>query len=646
MPPLPPSSPAAATPTGVIGTAGHVDHGKTALVRALTGVDTDRLPEEKRRGISIDLGFAELVLPSGRHAAVVDVPGHERFIRNMVAGSSGIDIALLVVAADEGVMPQTREHAEIIWLLGVTDAVVALSKADLAQDDWLALVGEDVRAFLRNTPFASAPVLPVSAQTGQGLPALRQALDDALAGARKRQNRGPARMAIDRVFSVPGFGTVVTGTLTSGALAVEDHLELLPRGGVVRLRGLQVHGRPVARASAGQRVAANLAGIARADVRRGHVLAAQGSLGTAERLAVRLRTLPGNASPLKNGQRLHLHLGTAEVLCRATLLADDALAPGASGYALLRLEQPVASGAGDRFILRSYSPVRTVGGGLVLEVGRHFRRHRAADLKALALIEQGDPRQLLLAAFAGRPRTVAAAARRAGLSTPEAQPHVDALGAAGQLVALGGTADAPLYMAEGDWGDLRASVLRTLEAYHARYPLRSGMPRGELRGTAMADLDARETAVALARLAAAGEVRADGERVALAEYAPTLRGALADVAERLVGQLRTAGLQPPPVTAALNAAGLVGDEAERGELLAHLVDTGRLVRVDATLYFATAVMREAVNRVRAYLGEHGTATVAELRDMLGTSRKYAVPLAEYLDGIHVTRREGDTRRLV
>jgi selenocysteine-specific elongation factor len=630
----------------VIGTAGHVDHGKTALVRALTGVDTDRLPEEKRRGISIDLGFAELVLPSGRHAAIVDVPGHERFIRNMLAGASGIDLALLVVAADEGVMPQTREHAEITWLLGVTDAVVALSKADLAQDDWLALVGEDVRAFLRDTPFASAPVLPVSAQTGQGLPALRQALDDALAGARRRQNRGPARMAIDRVFSVPGFGTVVTGTLTSGAVAVEDHLELLPRGGMVRLRGLQVHGRPVARASAGQRVAANLAGIARADVRRGHVLAAQGSLGTAERLAVRLHTLPGNASPLKNGQRLHLHLGTAEVLCRATLLADDALDPGASGYALLRLEQPVASGAGDRFILRSYSPVRTVGGGLVLEVGRHFRRHRVADLEDLALIEQGDPAELLLAAFSGRPQTVAAAARRAGLPPGEAQPHVDALEAAGRLVALGGTADAALYMAEGDWADMRASVLRALEAYHARYPLRSGMPRGELRGTAMANLDARETAVALTRLAAAGEVRADGERVALAGHAPTLRGALADVAERLVDQLRTAGLQPRPVTAALAAAGWVGDEAERGELLAHLVDTGRLMRVDPTLYFATEAMREAVDRVRAYLGEHGTATVAELRDLLGISRKYAVPLAEYLDGIHVTRREGDARRLV
>ncbi len=630
---------------GVIGTAGHVDHGKTPLVRALTGVDTDRLPEEQRRGISIDLGFAELVLPSGRRAALVDVPGHERFIRNMVAGASGIDAALLVVAADEGVMPQTREHTDIAQLLGVTAAVVALTKVDVVEPDWRALVAEDVRTYLQRTAFAGAPLLPVSAVSGEGLPELRAALDAALAAARGRPESGPARLAIDRVFSVAGFGTVVTGTLTAGRLSPEDHLELLPRGGTVRVRGLQVHGRPVLHAGAGQRVAVNLGGVAHTAVHRGDVLASPGSLRTVETLAVRLRALASLEGPLKNGQRLHLHLGTAEALCRVTLLEEDALEPGAAAYALLRLERPLAAGAGDRFIVRSYSPVRTSGGGTVLDVDRRYRRRRAADLEALALVEKGDPGELLLAALAGGPQTVVSAAGRAGLGVPLAQEHLQALSAGGRALAVGGAGDGALYATPAGWAELRAGVGRALAAYHDRYPLRGGMPREELRAAVLAGLDARAAALAVARLAAEGDLRAEGERVALAAHAPQLPPELASVAERLVGMLRAAGLQPPPVAEALAAAGFAGDEATRGELLTYLLAAKRLARADAALYFAAEPLAEAAERVRAHLRLHGSATVGELRDVLGVSRKYAVPLAEYLDRIHVTRREGDVRRL-
>ncbi len=637
---------AAPVPPGVIGTVGHVDHGKTTLVRALTGVDTDRLPEEKRRGISIDLGFADLALPSGRHAAIVDVPGHERFIRNMVAGATGIDLALLVVAGNEGVMPQTREHLDIALLLGVTAGVVALTKVDLVDAEWLALVTEDVRAHLRGTPLAGVPLLSVSALGGQGLPELRSALDATLAGAEGHQDRGFVRLPVDRVFSVAGFGTVVTGTLTSGAVSVDDRLELLPAGLSVRVRALQVHGRSVERVRAGQRVAVNLGGVGRADVRRGEVLATPGSLGAADLLAVRLLALPANATPLKNGQRLHLHLGTAEVLCRATLLEGDTLEPGASAFTMLRLERPVAAGRGDRFIVRSYSPVATVGGGTVLEVGHRFRRYRTADLQALVLAEKGDPRELLLAAFSGStPRSLANAAQRAGLPVAEAQPRAQALVDGTELIALGGAGEAAIYIAAHGWNDLRASVAQALADYHARHPLRPGMPREELRRAALAGIDARGAAAIVARLAEEGRVRSEGERVALPEHTPALPTDLAAVADRLVTALEAAGLQPPPVVEALAASGFSGDDAERGELLAHLVETGRLARVDAGLCFGARSLAAAVAQVRTYLREHGTLTVAELRDLLGVTRKFAVPLAEYLDGIHVTRREGDVRRL-
>ncbi len=631
---------------GIIGTAGHVDHGKTALVRALTGADTDRLPEEKRRGISIDIGFADLPLPSGRRAGLVDVPGHERFIRNMVAGASGVDLGLLVVAADEGAMPQTREHLDILLLLGVRRAVLALTKSDLVDAEWLDLAREDARALVAPTPLRDAPLVAVSSVTGEGLEALRGALDAGLQGAEASRDRGFARMPVDRVFSVPGFGTVATGTLTSGTIAALDHLELLPAGRAVRVRGLQVHGRAVPSARAGQRVACNLAGVERADVRRGDVLAAPGSLRAERLLAVRLEALSRLERPLRHGARLHLHLGTAEVLCRLTLLEGDELAPGASAFALLRLETAAAAGRGDRFIVRSYSPVTTVGGGTVVEVGRRFRRGSSPDREALRRAERGDPRDLLFAAVArGGPLPLAAAAAAAGLPVPEALAAAEELRRTGRLMILGdAAADGALVTPEG-WTAVADAARSQLALHQGRYPLRPGMPREALRRAVLPGPEPRVAGLVWNRLAEDGVLRIDGDLVALPGHRPELPEDLAGVAGRLCGVLDAAGLQPPAVGEALRQAGFAGDDALRAEFLAHLASQQRVERVAPDLYFSPAAVAAAALRVREHLRAHGTMTVAELRDLLGVTRRHAVPIAEHLDAIRVTRREGDVRRL-
>ncbi len=638
------SLPPIADVAGVIGTARHVDHCKTTLVRALTGTDTDRLPEEKRRGISIELGFARLELPSGRRAAVVDVPGHERFVRHMVAGASGIDLVLLVVAADEGVMPQTREHLAIALLLGVRRGVVALTKCELVEPAWLALVEDDVRALLEGTTLARAPMVHVSALTGQGLDELRVLLDQGLEHAAARLDRGLARLPVDRVFSVSGFGTVVTGTLTSGALQIEDRLELLPSRLPARVRGLEVHGSPVTRAAAGQRVAVNLVGVERAEVRRGDVLATPGALGAHQLLAVRLQVLPGHV--LEHGQRLHLHLGTAEVLCRVTLLEGERIAAGGQGFGLLRLEEPLAAGRGDRFIVRSYSPLATLGGGVVLDVGRRYRRQRAEDLEALAVAERGDPAELLREALRGPvPRTLAQAAQMAGLAPQEAAAAAAALLSQGRAVVLGGSGDGLLLLEAARWEDLRQRLTQELREYHRLFPLRAGMPREELRRQVLGAAEGRAATAVFATLVAQGLVRSEGEFLSLPGFRPQLSAAVQVQAEHLVSALEAAGLAPPSVGEALEAAGLAGGAAQQAELLAFLVSSGRLVRAEGQLYFGARAAAEAASRVRAHLQEHGAMTVAQLRDLLGVTRKHAVPLAEYLDGIHVTRREGDLRRL-
>lgn len=633
----------------IIGTAGHVDHGKTALIRALTGVDTDRLPEEKARGISIELGFAPLRLPSGRRAGVVDVPGHERFVHHMVAGAAGMDAVMLVVAADEGVMPQTREHVEILSLLGVRHGLVALTKVDLVDPELLQIAEQDVRDYLSGTFLAGAPVIPVSSVTGQGLDVLLRELDRLLDRVPGRDPRGPVRLPVDRVFVAPGFGTVVTGTLVSGTVRVGDGVEVLPGGREARVRQVQVHGERVEEATAGQRVALNLAGLEHRFVERGQVVCTPGVYSSTSRLAVRLELLPG-APPLRSGARVHFHLGTAEVSARVVLLDREELAPGSTCLARFGLEDELVAARGDRFVVRSWSPPRTVGGGTVLAPHSWHRRYVASHLESLRELESGGVSGELVALLEEGEvlRAAEDLAGRLGLAPDHVSAVLRELLDRGRVERIAG----PEEGGGGEWwaSATRMAVLRRraaelLAAYHVRHPARAGMPRGELRQR-LGIGDVRAFSALLAGWEREGTVRAAGDRVSAAHFRPASSGPLAR-ARRLVVEKLTAGRFSPPTAGELiEEVVRAGVEREHAaDLLETLAQEGEIVRISGELYLAPEVYRELCAMVTEYLRRHGSMTAAQFRDLLGTTRKYAIPLLEHLDAARVTRRSGDLRLL-
>jgi len=628
-----------------IGTAGHVDHGKTALVKALTGIDTDRLKEEKERGISIQLGFAYLDLPSGIRAGIVDVPGHERFIKNMLAGVGGIDLVLLVIAADEGVMPQTREHLDIIQLLGVERGVVALTKVDLVDAEWLGLVLGEVREYLAGTVLAAAPVIPVSAVTGEGLGELIAALDRAVQEVQERPAGGPVRLPIDRVFTVAGFGTVVTGTLVSGTVNEGDTLTVLPQGITGRVRSLQVHKQKTRSARAGQRVAVNLAGVEREAVQRGNVLATPGAFRASHRLDARVFLLP-TARPLKNRARVRFHLGTAEVMGRAVLLDRDELAPGASAYAQLLLEEPVVADRQDRFVLRSFSPLETIGGGVVLDpAAERHKRFRPEVLARLRTLESGSPAEKVLQQLgaAEAPREVSFLTTATGMPPEEVTRQVQELAAAGRVKVL--PVENQLFVLDARLYDkLKQKIGGILNAYHREFPLREGYPKEELRSRLFPDVPARVFQALLQALADDGLVALRGQAVALAGFGQVLPPATERLLAQLAALYREARFQPPGWEEA--AARLKIPPEEAGEYLAYLLRNNTLVKIDEGLIFHAAALREAQDMVVAVLRRQGEISVAEVRDLLKTSRKFALPLLEYFDQKRVTRRVGDKRVLL
>ena len=615
----------------IIGTAGHVDHGKSTLVQALTGVDPDRLAEEKRRGMTIDLGFAHMALPSGEVVGIVDVPGHARFLHNMLAGVHGMDAVMLVVAADEGVMPQTREHLDIIGLLGVTRLVVALTKTDLVDADLLELARADVLVELGRRGI-EATVVPVSAPRRQGLDDLVQALSTAIAEGAV-VDRGRPRLPIDRAFTMTGFGTVVTGSLVDGALRVGQQVALVPatRSGGVRIRGLQQHGRAVTEARPGSRIAANLQGIDHHEVRRGQVLAPPGTLRETTRVDVEVRVLEAG-SGLRHNSRVRVHTGTAEVAARLVVLGAERLEPGAQGWVQLRLGSPVAVRDGDRLVLRRLSPSETLAGGVIVDSAAPPHRRADALTVTAALAQRTDLRWRVLQEL-GRGRQGAGAAELAsGLGEDPAvvEATLAQLVGAGEAMEVGG--------AFWDLERWAAAVRRTrleLQAYHGRNPLRPGMPAEELRGRLA--LDARAAADALALMETQGlvERRARGA-VALSGWQPVLteaqRRAVADIERRLAAD----PLAPPRV-------GELGPGAV--ELCQYLEDSGRLARLAPDLYLLTEAVDAARDLLAAHLETVPAVTVAEARDVLGSSRKVVVPLLEYFDGVHLTVRDGDSRRL-
>lgn len=631
----------------VVGTAGHIDHGKTALVRALTGVETDRLPAEKQRGITIDLGFAALDLGNGRRAAIVDVPGHERFIRNMLAGASSVDLALLVVAADDSVMPQTREHLDILQLLGVPSGLVVLSKCDLVEAPWLDLVEEDIRQLVAGTLLESAPVVRTSATTGAGLNDVRQAIASLSASLPDRHDLGCFRMSIDRGFTVAGHGTVVTGTIASGRVRVGDELTLWPEGRAVRVRHIQQHDRPVSELGQGTRAALNLAGVRHGDTYRGQELAFPGWLEPSRVLGVTLSVLGDAGRPLRHRGRYRLHLGTDEMAATLTLLEGSSAEPGQSVLGQLLLARPVVAVHGQPFVLRQESPTATVGGGRILQpTGRRLRRRDAVGISRLRQRADRDPLVRIRAVMATRGLAGASESvliREAGIPADELAGWLERLGAGGEIVELATSPRCSLRVLAETVAELEDRLLRALGRLHASRPRQTAIRRGDIAAE-LPDLenDALITTL-LERLADQGRVVLSRHTVARTGQQPTLSQSERKLKAGLLEQLRAKTFSPPDFTELTAHAGAKAGLVR--ELLTLLVDEGQVVEVETNLYLdaeAEATMRE---RVRNYLATENTLTMAALRNLLGTTRKYAVPFGEYLDRIGLTEREGDLRRL-
>jgi selenocysteine-specific elongation factor len=626
----------------VVGTAGHIDHGKTALVKALTGIDTDRLPEEKARGITIDLGFAFLEEPGGLTIEIVDVPGHERFVRNMLAGVGGIDVAMLAVAADEGVMPQTREHLAICSLLHIKAGLVVLTKADLVEADWLELVRDDVAALAGGTFLEGAPILAVSAKTGQGLPELRAALRGIAAAVPPRRMDQLPRLPIDRVFTVKGFGTVVTGTLTAGRFAADDRVEIYPKGLASKIRGLQVHGRPVTEALAGQRTAVNFQGIERAAVERGDVVGLVGTLLASELVDGTLELLAEAPRPLKARDRVRFHAGTSEIMARVLLLDRPELLPGERAFGRFRLEAPLVALPGDRFVVRSYSPIVTIGGGTLLDVDPpRFRRKAPALLAHLTLLERGTPEEIV----EEHVRHVGVAGARTGalagrvpFGPDQLREVLSRLEAARRVLAV----ERDWYVHPESYDRLRGLARAALEQFHRANPLRSGMSREELRGRVGAP-DERIFAHVLTVLDAEGQVRAERDKVRLASHEVRLSPEQRRAVERIEQEFLKAEAAPPSPEEALGRVGLSGDEEH--ELFQLLVADRKLVRVKESLYFHATALDSIQDKVVALLRERREIAPGDVKDLLGISRKYAIPLLEHLDARRITARVGEKRVL-
>jgi len=627
----------------IVGTAGHVDHGKTALVKALTGIDTDTQPEEQARGVTIDVGFAYWK----DSVTLIDVPGHERFIKNAVTGASSIDLALFVVAADDGIMPQTREHLAILRLLGIPRGVVALTKTDLVEPDWVELVTEELRELFAETFLATAPIVPVSSTTGVGIESLRAELETAIATVTARRDPGAFRLPVDRVFSVAGFGTVVTGTILAGSVRPRDELVLQPQGRTVRVRGVQVHGQYVSAAGVGLRAAINVSDLDVADVDRGDTLASAGYFPATYMLDARLDILADAPAPLQHRDRVRLHLGPREVLARVVLLDAETLAAGEHGYVQFRLETPGVAAHGDRFVIRRYSPAQTMGGGVILDPSP--RKHRRQQPEVLATLRELDnvdtdrPLEEFLRSAGDSGRYAQEVARLLGASVDTVRNGLQTLVAAGQAATFDDRA-ADRYVHIDAWRPMCDAILAGLTAFHQAESLKTGM-----RGEALRLQVARHCVqtvydAALASLVAAGQVRTQASQVSLANHQIELSTELESLRQRVEKLLQDRGPVPP------NEAEIVGllqaNPAEVRAVIAVMQDRGMIVRLADHLLFAANVVRELEAKLVGYLQEHGQIEVSAFRELAGTTRKYAVPLLNHFDSMGVTVREESVRRLL
>ncbi|MEX0642354.1 MAG: selenocysteine-specific translation elongation factor [Pirellulales bacterium] len=631
----------------ILGTAGHIDHGKTSLVKALTGVDTDRLPEEKKRGITIELGFAELVLGDVR-LGIVDVPGHERFVRNMLAGATGIDVAMLVVAADDSVKPQTREHLDILKLLHLEEGVIALTKCDLPEPSWIDLVEEEIRELVSDCFLAKAPIVRCSAHTGAGLEELRAALSAAahrVSPIALRRREGPFRLAIDRSFTIAGHGTVVTGSVASGRAAMGDELVVEPGSIAVRIRGVEQHDRTVEEVHRGQRAAINLAGIHHEQIGRGQELASAGFLVPSRLLSVRLNLLPSTPRPLRTRSRVRLHVGTAEIMASVVLIDRDELAPGESSFAQIFLATPAVTTWNQPYVLRSESPVITIGGGNVVDPHAvKIRRGDAGRSGYLARLESRDELERASGALyllGLRPWKPTDLVRMAGVANPEAVAA--SLAERGEIVSCALSPSKNVLIHRQTLEDVATRIESALAKLHEQYPLVAMLDRSRLTSRLeYIGSDAIVDAV-LARLAAAGRIRLSDRGVALAGRGPQLSTGEQRLVDEILARYRTAAFQPPTVAEIQKTT--AKNQGVVPQLVKLAASQGQLVEVSPEFYLHADVEASLRQRLVDEMGAGKGLTISQIRELLGTSRKYAVPFCEYLDRIGFTRRDGDVRFL-
>ncbi|MFH1103208.1 MAG: selenocysteine-specific translation elongation factor [Pseudomonadota bacterium] len=629
----------------ILGTAGHIDHGKTSLIKALTGIDTDRLKEEKERGITIELGFASLDLPTGERLGIVDVPGHEKFVKNMVAGATGIDMVAMVIAADEGIMPQTVEHMEICSLLGIRYGVVTLTKIDLVDAEWLDLVQEEVRDFVRGTFLENAPIVPVSSSTGQGLDVFVKTLGELSGKIPLRPPSSLLRIPIDRVFIMKGFGTVITGTLISGFVTAGEPVMIYPSSISSKVRGIQVHNQSVERAEAGMRTAINLQGVEKTMINRGDVIARPETLKPTYMIDVMFHFLKSNAKPVKNRTRIRFHTGTSEVLGNLILLETDELPPGQTAAAQIRLDAPIAAVKDDRYVVRSYSPVRTIGGGQILNpIPPKHKRFKADIVDGLKRIASDPPAEVILhhirqSDYDG----ISFSDLLIMTNTQEKKLENILQGLLSQRRILLSDKETRIYIHSDVFKTLKEKIINYLKGYHDLFPLKTGMSKEELRSKFPQHLEAKVFNLAIQQMILEKSIQQEEQALRVASHVVMLGKNQAAIRKKILDMYCHSFLTPPYFTELVKDLDL--NPKHGSDILMVLVDEGELIKVKEDLFFHTSAINDLKKRLVDFLEQNREMTTPQFKELAGVSRKYLIPLIEYFDLKHITIRIGDIRKL-
>ena len=625
----------------IIGTAGHIDHGKTTLIKALTGRNTDRWEEEQRRGITIDLGFTYFDLPGGDRAGIIDVPGHEKFINNMVAGVVGMDMVLLVIAADEGIMPQTREHMDILGLLGIKKSILVINKCDLVDEEWLELVEEEIQEELEGTFLEGAPVVKVSAATGQGLDELTDTIQQLMSDeVVAKDTQTIPRLPIDRAFTLSGFGTIITGTLISGTITREDVLEMYPIGKECKIRNIQVHGQNQDKCYAGQRVAINLSNVKKKEIRRGCVLAPKNSMKNTDLLDVKLKVLEDSMRILTNHERLHLYTGTSEILCRAVLLDKEQIGPGEEGLVQLRLEEEIAVKRGDRFVVRFYSPMETIGGGIVLEPNpvrkKRFDAQAIEELKKKESGSLGDVMELQIKEHGDTMITLAELAKVMAHSVDELKEYLEELEESGTIFVFPMKKDTYLWHRDSEFA-VRQKIEETLQKYHSEHPYRYGMKKAEIHNTFLKKIKPNIFDAYIERMTGENVYGRREEYLSLPGYEVPKDAMYLQTEKLIEDTFEKAGYDFVRFSE-IDFGKIPRQTAE--DVVLMMIDEGKVLRINEEMFTMKHLMDEAKEKIQNHLKEENLITIAQVRDMFSTSRKSAKPILEYMDSIKVTKKTG------